>query len=264
MTFATPLDAAHATMEGAPDDDAARLRFYERLADAELFLLLAAEADGDNVSPQLFPVEGQDFVLAFDREDRLTSFTGGPAPYAALSGRSLAALLAEQGLGLGVNLEVAPSSMLLPASAVAWLAQTVGSAPHQEDAKPEEVFAPSGLPEVLITALDTKLALAAGLARFAYLAGVKYDDGRRGHLLAFVEPLPGAEDGLARAAREALVFSGIESGEMDVTFLRASDPISAKFARHGLRFDLPVLPDATTQTPGANPGLDPDRPPKLR
>ena len=40
MTEETPLDAAHAAMEAAPEDDAARLRFYERLADSELFLLL--------------------------------------------------------------------------------------------------------------------------------------------------------------------------------------------------------------------------------
>ena len=36
----TPLDLAFAAMQAAPDEDAPRLRFYERLADAELFLLL--------------------------------------------------------------------------------------------------------------------------------------------------------------------------------------------------------------------------------
>ena len=45
-------------------DDAVRLRFYERLADAELVLLLAKDADGDNVEPELFEVQGGRFVLA--------------------------------------------------------------------------------------------------------------------------------------------------------------------------------------------------------
>ena len=36
MTETTRLDAAHAAMEAAPDDGAARLRFYERLADGDL------------------------------------------------------------------------------------------------------------------------------------------------------------------------------------------------------------------------------------
>ncbi|WP_425091555.1 SseB family protein [Tropicimonas sp. S265A] len=264
MTDQTPLDTAHAAMESAPEDDTVRLRFYERLADAELFLLLSAEAQGDNVTPRLFPVEAHTFVLAFDREERLTSFTGGPAPYAALSGRALATLLTEQSLGLGLNLEVAPSAMLLPPDAVSWLAATVAHDHEPEEALPQEISAPVGLPEVLITALDTKLAMAAGLAHCAYLVGVRYADGRRGHLLAFVDPVPGAEEGLAQAAREALVFSGIEAGEMDVTFLKASDPSAARSARHGLRFDLPQFPDGAVQTPGANPGMDPARPPKLR
>ena len=49
MTEMTPLDTVHAAMEAAPQDDAARLRFYERLADSELFLLLTEEAQGDNI-----------------------------------------------------------------------------------------------------------------------------------------------------------------------------------------------------------------------
>ncbi len=39
MSEQTPLDRAHAAMEAMPQDDAARLRFFERLADVELFLL---------------------------------------------------------------------------------------------------------------------------------------------------------------------------------------------------------------------------------
>ena len=49
MTDPTPLDLAHAAMEAAPEDDAARLRFYERLADGEVFLLLAGAPEGENV-----------------------------------------------------------------------------------------------------------------------------------------------------------------------------------------------------------------------
>ena len=80
MTETTALDAAHAKMEAAPQDDAARLRFYERLADSELFLLLTEEAQGENISPELFEVADGRFVLAFDREDRLARFAGQPAP----------------------------------------------------------------------------------------------------------------------------------------------------------------------------------------
>jgi hypothetical protein len=50
----------------------------------------------------------------------------------------------------------------------------------------------------LIAALDGKLARAGGLARAALLARVDYVGGRRGHLMAFVDALPGAEAALAR------------------------------------------------------------------
>lgn len=261
MTDTTPLDTAHAEMEAHPDDDTLRLRFYDRLADAELFMLLAEEAQGDQVAPQVFPVEEQQYVLVFDREDRLTRFVDAAAPYAALSGRSVVRLLSENGLGLGLNLEVAPSAMLLPPDAVQWLSETLGEAPKEMAAKPEAISAPQGLPEAVLIALDTKLATAAGLARRAYLVQVGYVDGRRGHFLGFLGTVPGAEHALASAVREALVFSGIEAGTLDVGFLRDNDPIAGALARHGLRFDLPE--PETLSAPSA-PGMDPDRPPKLR
>ena len=89
----TVLDEAHAAMVAAPENGAARLRFYERLADSELFLLLERESDGESIEPQVFPLEGGPVVLVFDRELRLGEFLGKPAPYAALSGRQAAKLL---------------------------------------------------------------------------------------------------------------------------------------------------------------------------
>ena len=263
MSAPTALDAARAAMEGS---DAARLRFFERLADGELFLLLAREAEGDVIEPRVFDLEDGPVALVFDREARLAEFTGGPAPYAALSGRSAAALLAGQGIGLGLNLGVAPSSILLPAEAVDWLAATLARVPAEAEGRPRELRTPGELPAALLDALAAKLPSAAGLARMACLAGVTYEDGRRSHLLAFVDAVPGAEEALAQAAGEALVFSGLEMGEMDVAFLRASDPLGARLAKVGLRFDLPGPEEARAArpAPGSAPGMDPARPPRLR
>lgn len=263
MTDHTPLDRAHTAMDAAPHDDAARLQFFERLADSELFLLLTKEAAGENISPEMFEVADGRFVLVFDREDRLTAFTGRPSPYAALSGRGVVQMLAGQGVGLGVNLEVAPSSILIPAEAIAWLFETLGNTPNQIEARIDEVLPPSGLPESLITALDQKLATAVGFATSAYLVGVTYDDGGRGHMLAFVDAIDGAQAALAKAASEALTFSGIEAGAMDVAFFPASDPVAAKLAVAGLRFDLPQPEEPQIQKAKA-PGSDPAKPPILR
>ncbi|WP_433988641.1 hypothetical protein SuNHUV7_22040 (plasmid) [Pseudoseohaeicola sp. NH-UV-7] len=263
MTETTPLDLAHAAMEAAQDDDALRLRFFERLADAELFVLLKSEADGDAIEPELFDVDGSQYVLVFDREARLSAFVGQAAPYAALSGRGVANMLASAQMGLGLNLDVAPSSILIPPAAVLWLHQTLGQAPQEIEARISGYSAPAGLPDVLIKALDAKLATARGLAASAYLVSVSYEDGGQGHLLGFVDALDGAEAALAKATNEALTFSGIEAGAIDVGFFAASDPAAAHMARYGLRFDLPVAATEVLVNRPA-PGSDPDKPPLLR
>jgi hypothetical protein len=263
MSETTPLDQAHAAMQAAPEDDGARLRFYERLADSELFMMLSGEPEGDRISPELFETPEGRFVLVFDREERLAQFAGRVVPYAGLAGRGIVEMLAGQQIGLGVNLEVAPSSTLLAADAVGWLHETLQNAPDQVEALIEELLPPAGLPEVLLTALDSKLATAAGLAASAYLVSLRYQGGGQGHLLGFIDATPEAEGALANAVGEALTFSGIEAGALDVGFFSASDPMAARLARVGLRFDLP-LPEAPKIYQPRIPGGDPENPPILK
>ncbi len=259
---ATPLDKAHAAMMEAPDADTARLRFYERMADAELYLLLEAEPAGDQIEPQLLEVEGAAYLLAFDRAARLADYAGDGAAYVALSGRNVAAMLEGQSIGIALNMEVAPSAILLPDTAVAWLRETLTHAASQVEAKIESVLPPKGLPESLIEAIDAKLATATGMAANAWLVGVAYAGGGRGHLLAFVDAIPRAQGALVRAASEALTFSGIEAGAMDVGFFNHGDPTVAKLMRVGLRFDLPQM--QTLQKTPRLPGGDPGAPPILK
>ena len=91
---------------------------------------------------------------------------------------------------------------------------------------------------------------------------MEYHGGGRGHLLAFIGAIPRAQDALVRAASEALTFSGIEAGAMDVGFFDATDPIAARLDRVGLRFDLPQ--PETLQSTRAAPGSDPEKPPNLK
>jgi hypothetical protein len=259
----TPLDTAHAAMMAAPDDDTARLRFYDHLADCELFLMLKEEPREDRISPDLFELPEATFALIFDREERLSAFAERPVPYVALSGRAIAGMIAGQGIGLGLNLEVAPSAILLPPAAVDWLATTLSEAPDETEEHIAEITRPGSLPEALLTALDRKLALAAGLARSAYLVGTISDNGIKGHLLAFIDADPAAQPALAKAAGEALTFSGLDAGTLDIGFFAAQDSTAAALARHGLRFDLPELPQAEEPKRPA-PGSDPDKPPILR
>lgn len=258
----TPLDLAHGAMESAPDDAPASLRFYERFADAELFLMLEDDAS-DTIRPLIFKTSDGSFALVFDREDRLASFVDTPAPYVAMSGRRIAKFLAGEDIGIGLNLSVAPSSMLLPPNAVEWLHTALGAKSVETEATPEQFHPPKGLPETLVTALDVKLANMSGVVSAAYLVGVTYKGGQNGHMLALLDVPLAARDGVAEAFSEALQFSGIEAGQLDVTFLAGTEPFIETLKTVGLGFEIPelILPKAPKPVV---PGMDPSKPPKLR
>lgn len=256
----TPLDLVYSELE---QSDAGRLRFFATFVDTELFVLLEREAAGDTIEPRLFPVEGQNVVLAFDTEARLAEFTSDVAAYVALPGRIVAQLLAPAGLGLGLNLGVAPSSTLLPPEAMDWVAGTLAAdGPGEIEARIEEVFAPKGLPEVLLDALAGKLAQSGGMAQAGLLAEVRYGGGTRGHILALIGAEARAEPALVRAVNEALTFSALDAGVLDVAFFGADDEIVARLAKVALRFDIPQPAPQEIRLPSA-PGSDPDKPPRL-
>ena len=112
-----------------------------------------------------------------------------------------------------------------------------------------------------MTALDGKLAIASGLVRTAYLVGVRYQQGQSGHLLAFVDARPGTETALVQAVNEALTFSGIEAGSIDVGFFDKANPLLQSLSDCGLRFDLPDPLQAVTLEA---PRMKAEKPPILR
>lgn len=261
----TILDRAHAAMEAAPFDDDARLRFYHRIADAELFLLLESEPTGDEITPKLFELDAGRFVMAFDLEERLAEFCEKPAPYVALPGRVIAGALAGQETGIGLNLGVAPSAFLMTPEALEWLTGTLAEAPQLVEARPMSFGAPAGLPAILIEALENRFAELPGMAKCALLASVRYEGGRLGHILAFEGADTISQAALAKTVSETLVFSGVDAGELDVAFLAAGVSAPEGLRRVAHRFDIPagqVVP-APISNPSA-PGMDPSRPPKLR
>jgi hypothetical protein len=252
----TPLDAAYRAQASDPDP-VLRLRFHERVLDAELLLLLAEEAAGDRLRPEIFALAEGRFALAFDRDDRLAAFVGAPAPFVALAGRRLVALLAGQGVGIGLNLG-APSAILLPGASVDWLAGMARDAPQAAAERLRSVAAPAEVPPGLIAALGPKLAAMADVVATAHLVEARLAGGT-GLLLALGGVPDGAREAAAAAIAEAVRFSGLDGG-LDVTFLDPGTPAHAAVARVGMRFELP------RDTPPARrgPGMDPERPPRLR
>lgn len=250
----TPLDIAHAAMVADLEDAPARLKFFERLLDSELVLMLESEAEGETLSPKLFEVEGAQLALAFDRDDRLARFAGGAA-YAALPGRVLVEMLAGAGLGLGVNLDVAPSAWVLPPEDVVDLARLSGVVPEEAQDRLDRIGPPEDLSERLVEALGEKLMKAVGMADAAYLVTATTEDGGAALMLGFVGTAFGADAALATAVGEALTFTG-EDVALDVVHAPTDSPLAAALARQGVQLEIPAVPEPKRP--------DPDAPPKLR
>ncbi|MCA2010344.1 SseB family protein [Pararhodobacter sp. CCB-MM2] len=275
MTETTPtsdLDAAMIRLAAAPEDSRAevdaRLAFHAELSRAELFVLLETEVVGDAMQPRVFDLSDMRAVLAFDSELRLAGFAGEAAPYAALPGRVMVNMLAASGEGLALLVNAdAEHAQLMSAEALEWLAATLAApAPTEGQAVPEG-FAPIDLPDSvrqpLVTALERRLSGMPGLET-AVLAGVQWQGGARGHVLALAGLPDTAQPAIARAVSEALALSGLEGGALDVIFPpeRAMKAIAAVgFALSPAPF---AMPEDQVVSPGSNPGMDPARPPKLR
>lgn len=269
MSEETTIDRAHAAMEAAPEDDAARMGFYQVLADGELYLLLAGEPEGGQIEPELLEMDGERYALIFDTDWRLSAFTeehlpGQALPYAALPGRVIASMLAGQKTGLGLNLGVAPSSILIPDGALSWLASTLTAEPEEVDRPITALEAPGSVPDTLLPALIAKLAPSGGLAMAAYLATARYGDGTSGPIVAFTAPLAGAEAALAGAVQEALIFTGIEDFSLEVGFFAPTGPEAKVLAREGERIPLPRSEPPEPPAAPVPPGSDPTKPPRLK
>ena len=262
MDEPSPLDLAHERMSLNETDDVARLAFYERVADTEFLMLLNADSDGEAVDPTLITSDGMQFALLFDRVERLAEFAGEIVPYVALSGRACVSMLAGQNIGMGINLGVATSNTLLPPDAIDWLNDILSRQISEDTGQPVSVGRPSAISQDLLGSLNTKLALASGMAKCAYLVNATYGDGTTRLLLGIIDSVGGSETAIVNAVSEALVFSGEDEGAIDVAFFKGSDGLSAHLAKHGLRFDIPE-PDLAPNQPSA-PGMDPDKPPRLR
>lgn len=265
MDDLTPLDVAHMAADAEPEDEAARLRFYGSLAESELFILLRADAPegpGEAIAPAIFALEEGRFAMAFDREDRLAAFAGGPAPYAAVPGRVLVRELSGGDTGLGVNLGVAPSAALLPPEVLGWLAAMLAQEPDAPPDRPLGLEPPDPAAMAMIGALTGAAATVARHAEAAVFVTAVYLAGRR-PALAIIGAAERAEAAMAQAVNDALAFSGLPAAALDVMFLSPGDLMAGT----ALSVGLPVAagePETVAAAPAVGPGMDPSRPPRLR
>lgn len=254
----TELDARYAALLSG--GDAEGMAFYRALADAELFVLLEAEAQGEVMTPRVFDLADGPVLLAFDSEERMAGFSDQVLPYAALPGRVVAAQMVGQGLSLGLNLgSGAASEVILPPEALDWLMVMLDQAAPQALEVRVTAFEAPSVPGAV---LGTLAGALVGVAR-AYVVGVRYDGGRRGQMLVLTGVEAAAEGKVLRAVTEALAFSGLDASALDTVFRDAGDALLARLAGVALVLEGEVAAEVVPEVP-SGPGMDPGRPPILK
>lgn len=254
----TELDQKYAALMSG--GDAEGMAFYRALADAELFVLLEAEAEGDVMAPRVFDLADGPVLLAFDSEERMAGFSDLVLPYAALPGRVVAGQMVGQELSLGLNLgSGAASEVILPPEALDWLMTMLDQAPPEALEARVVAFEAPSVPAAVLASLAGALA---GVAR-AHVVGVRYEGGRRGQMLVLCGVEAAAEGKVLRAVTEALAFSGLDASALDTVFRAQGDALLARLAGVALVLEGEAVTQVEPEAP-VGPGMDPGRPPILK
>ena len=257
------LEALAKEVLHSPENQPTRMRFFNAFLDSELCLLLNEEADEETISPIVAYCKGIEHVLVFTSEDYLAEYSKKVAPYAALSGRVIVDMLARANLGIAFNFAMPSSELVLTAGEITWLNEIVTETPYTHEVRPKVFFPLGEESEKLKSILIEKLLSAAELAASFWLVGVEYDDQSQGVLLIILDARKGAEAPLAKAAMEAVAFSGLENLTFDVSFLKGQEKLVETVKRQGHPLLFPERP-ARTLSLSSILGCDPSKPPQLR
>lgn len=258
----TPLDRAFAAAEAPGAPPSARARFYALLAETDLCIPLDGAAEDGPLRPLVFPLdEPGPVALAFDDDGRMAAFFEAPTDYVRLSGRALLAALAGARLGLGLNLGDAPSSTLLDAATVAFLAAEQGGATEaSEVAGAVTIAPPAGAERGLIATLSARLAEMPGLVAEAWLVTLARDGAAGLAVMVLPGPLAArAAEGVATALGRAAAAYAPEGGAVAVAMAAEGHPLLAAARAQGLRLHAAAAadpePDPAPPRPAAPPRL---------
>lgn len=261
MTPETDLDRAGRLAQRDPDSAEAQLLAFDLLLRSELFVLLEDDDPGSAVTPVIFPLQPEPAIVAFDTEERLTGFAGGPAAYAALPGRALIDAIVGQEVALALNIDREDCALHLGAATLTWIADTMAVATpapaRLEDL--ESVTPPGPLDERFLASIGGRIATDSGLIGGAILT----ETARKSLLLALIDVAGEAQEAVARHVAEAVALWGERVPAVDYVFLSEGDPRLGPLRRNGIEIEIPRAPEPTVQTLSV-PGSDPSKPPKLR
>lgn len=181
----TSLDRAFMQAEVAKDD-AAIQDFYQVFVNEVFYLLLEGEEDcmshePDNIRPYFVSLEEEKTALIFDTEERMAQFIDKPSHFVTLTGQALVEMFVHHNVQLGLNLGVAPSSLIIHSDILKTLWQDLMSSTDivdQSDINDITVSPPMLASEVLVKSLHMHLELWRDTLAEAFLiqATVNHSD----------------------------------------------------------------------------------------
>ena len=252
------MDKTYARMQAAPNSDAAGLRFYEAFCDTNLHVLVNAD-----LSLQIFETSQGKLILAFDTEERMAEFVEQPTEFIKMPGRELVTQLKETDIGIGLNLNVAPTSQILTPEILDWVSALLSVDSTLMVDQVAGFSADCQLSDDDRTALTDRLVNFTGVVKAAYICGVTYADGATADALFFIDCDQDIEADLFTAMIETQKFAMDSSADLAIKFISSDSPALPEIQRHGHQLHIPAPIVTPTFQPSA-PGMDPNKPPKLR
>ena len=253
----TALDLA---FERARADEDETAGFYDALFATTVYLPIRGAYDEDgnesdddasSIEPLFFEVEDEPTLLIFDTEERLARWAAEPMHYVGLPGHAFFRMF-EGGQQVGVNISVAPSSVLIPSDVVGWLHERAVQAPEAEDVPAGaalDVTPPPALPPEAVARITARLAGLRSEVHEAVLFSLAIDaaddEEDRRVVLGVALTEGGVDDSEAVAAALAETTRGAFENKrpFEVAILDPASPLMETARRVGQR--LPIVDMST-------------------
>ena len=215
--------------------------YYGVLADTNLFLLLEQEPSNEILELKFIQLEGNNFALAFDSEEKLSEFYGEAAAFAEVTGRVLAKMLLQEKTGLGINLGVSEGELLLPWEIIEWFVNVLDETPKLVQTTPKKFLRAIAFPEVLFKALQEKLMPAVGLFDEIWICAAEYNEDETSHLICLMGVQNSAQQAIVKSINEVLSFTDINLGNIDVAHFSYDDEACTKIRQIGIKLEFPEV-----------------------
>ncbi len=252
----SPLDKAFQAFTETGDQS----QLLGAIARSELFVATTTEVMGSDFDPMLVSFGEEPYIAVFDSAAKLSDFEGASGHFVSVSGRAIAQMLVGQNIGVVLNPKSHSWSHVLDVETLEWMAELDRFELIEDDLNELTIQPISQGATELVQALDEVLPAAMGLASCVFLVEVSAD-GSRHSAAIFCDAKSDAHSVLKQLIQEMVLYSGQIQSELSVGFVQSDSPQYSTFVRQGLRLDIPQPKRAATITA---PGMDPQKPPKLR